>query len=164
MTQIALLNSLAGVRRRVRLLSILHGLGGVLTATVAILLATVLLDFTFNLDPILRVLVILAALGTIGYVAARQVFRPMASKLRISDVAGRIEQAFPAFDDRLRSTVEFATRPTPGSEAMKKQVVDQATQLANQIDLGAVVRPQPALGAVGIGLASVALIRSCACW
>jgi hypothetical protein len=156
MTQIALLNSLAGVRRRVRLLSILHGLGGLLSATVALLLATVLLDYTFNLDPILRVLLILAALGTIGYVAARQVFRPMAAKLRISDVAGRIEQAFPAFDDRLRSTVEFATRPTPGSEAMKQRVVDQATQLANQIDLGAVVRPQPALGAVGIGLASVA--------
>jgi hypothetical protein len=50
---------------------------------------------------------ILLALGAFAVAAARWVVRPLTSKLSLSDVAGRLENAFPQFDDRLRRTVNF---------------------------------------------------------
>src|SRR5580658_3882934 len=112
MTQIALLNSLAGVRRRVRVLSAVHGLGLVLAAAIAMLLAVVLLDYVFNFPPELRILLLIFATVGIAALAARRLVVPLAARIGVSDIAGRIEQAFPVFDDRLRSTVDFASRPT----------------------------------------------------
>jgi Domain of unknown function (DUF4175) len=157
MSQIALLSSLANVRRRVRLLSLLHGIGLLVAASVGLLLTTVFLDYLFNLPPVLRLLVILASVGCVGFVASRALLRPILAKLRLTDVAGRVEETFPAFDDRLRSVVDFAAHPTPGSDAMKDRVVAQATDLAGQIDVNAVIRPRPAYRALGAGVAAVAI-------
>ena len=57
-----LLDHLQGVRRKVRVLSILFGVGIVVAAAAGLLLATVLLDYMLNLPAIPRVIVILAAL------------------------------------------------------------------------------------------------------
>ncbi|HUB27716.1 MAG TPA: DUF4175 family protein [Tepidisphaeraceae bacterium] len=157
MTQIALLNSLAGVRRRVRLLSAVHGLGLLLAATIAALLALVLLDYLFNFPPGLRILLLIFAAIGICVLAVRRLALPLAARLGVSDIAGRIEQAFPVFEDRLRSTIEFTSRPTDGSEAMKRRVADQTSELAEKMNIAAVVQPRPAIRAMSLALAAMAI-------
>ena len=63
----------------------------------------------------------------------------MLARLSLSDVAGRLEQAFPEFNDRLRSTVDFVRADIPGSDAMKQLVVGEATAMAGRLDLGKAV-------------------------
>ncbi len=65
------------------------------------------------------------------------------SRLGLSDVAGRLEHAFPDFKDRLRSTVDFVTKGTAGSEIMKSRVVAEATELARRFDLNSAIQTKP---------------------
>src|SRR4051812_48858677 len=104
-----LLGTLHSFRRRVRLLSIAAGAGISLAAAVVLLLVTVLLDYALNLPAVPRIVVIVAALVGCGYALFQYVVRPLLAKLSISDVAGKLESAFPQFDDRLRSTVAILT-------------------------------------------------------
>jgi hypothetical protein len=158
MSETLLLNSLQSVRKRVRLLSLVHGLGVLLSAIVGLLLATVLVDFILNLPPVPRLILIAAAAFSVGTVFWKQVARPLMARLPLGDVAGKIEQTFPVFDDRLRSVVDFAAHPTNDeSDAMKRRVVAQTTALAGHVDVRQVVRQQPAWRALGTGMAALIL-------
>lgn len=139
----ALINTLESLRRRVRLLSVMYGLGMVVAAAAGLLLATVLLDYLLNLPPIPRIILMLAALFCLMRVLMRWVVRPAMSRLGLSDVAGRLEHAFPDFKDRLRSTVDFVTKGTAGSEIMKSRVVAEATELARRFDLNSAIQTKP---------------------
>src|SRR5438477_4371354 len=113
-----LLNSLEGIRRRVRVLGVLYGLGIVLAAAVGLLLIVVGLDYLLNLPAGPRVAAMILALGALGYALYRWIARAVMAKLHIRDVAGRLESAFPEFNDRLRSTVDFLGGQVPGSQFM----------------------------------------------
>src|SRR5687768_7925587 len=86
-----LLDSLKSVRRRVRTLSLMYGVGVLLAAAVGLLLATVLVDYLLNLPAIPRLVVILLSACALGYVLVRWIVRPMMAQLSLSDVAGRLE-------------------------------------------------------------------------
>ena len=103
----SLIEALSDIRRKVKLFSVAFGAGIVLTAAAVLLLATVLLDWLLNLPTPLRVVIVLGAVGAFAYALFTWVLRPLWARLTISDVAGRLEHAFPQFDDRLRSTVDF---------------------------------------------------------
>jgi hypothetical protein len=158
MSETVLLNSLLSVRRRVRLLSLVHGLGVLLSAVVGLLLATVLVDFILNLPAVPRLVLIAAAAFGVGTVFWKQVARPLMARLPLGDVAGKIEQTFPVFEDRFRSVVNFSAHPNNESEAMKRRVVAQTTALAGHVDVRQVVRQQPAWRALGMGLAAAVLL------
>jgi hypothetical protein len=69
------------------------------------------------------------------------------TKLSLSDVAGHLENAFPQFGDRLRSTVDF-TRPGAdfaGSKVMQDRVINEATQMAGRDDLSSALVLRPVL-------------------
>src|SRR3954471_19205204 len=123
-----LIDSLHAIRRRVNLLSIAYGVGVVLAPPVALLMATVCLDFLasyllgVNLPAGMRLLLLIGIVAALTYGAARWVLKPILARLSLSDVAGHIESVFPQFDDRLRSTVDFVQQPgdaIPGSAYMK---------------------------------------------
>ncbi|MGD0541786.1 MAG: hypothetical protein ABSB33_09740, partial [Tepidisphaeraceae bacterium] len=97
MPPVALMHTLESLRRRVRLLSMLYGVGFVVAAGSGLLLATVLLDYLLNLPPIPRIVLMLAALVCLVRFLARWVVRPAMARLGLSDVAGRLELAFPDF-------------------------------------------------------------------
>ena len=140
-----LINALEAVRRRVKLLGVLYGVGIAVAAAVGLLLFTILFDYLFNLPAWPRVVLALAALGAVGYVIARWVWTPARSKLSLSDVAGRLEAAFPQFDDRLRSTVNFANgggQPI-GSDVMQKRVMSEAAEMASRMDLSSAIVVKP---------------------
>ncbi|HEY7088171.1 MAG TPA: DUF4175 family protein, partial [Tepidisphaeraceae bacterium] len=152
-----LLDSLSGVRRRVKLLGVAYGIGILLAAAVALLLATVLLDFVLNLPATPRLVIILASLVGLGYVLIRYVAKPMLAKLSLGDVAGRLEQSFPEFNDRLRSTVNFVSSEVPGSDLMKQRVVSEASSLAERLDLGRAVVATPAYYSLASGFGAILL-------
>jgi hypothetical protein len=139
----ALIDSLESVRRRVRVMAILYGVGVVIAVAAGLLLATVLLDYLLNLPPIPRLIIMAGAVACLFYRVSRSVMRPAMSKLTLSDVAGKLERAYPEFDDRLRSTVDFVTKGTPGSVPMKNRVVSEATTLARRLKLNEAVQTRP---------------------
>src|SRR4051812_5643469 len=114
-----LIDALQGVRRRVKLLGITYGVGTALALALGLILLTVFTDYLLNLPAWPRTVLFLAALAAIAYAIARWIWQPAAAKLSLSDVAGRLERAFPQFDDRLRSTVDFAAGSSAyGSDIM----------------------------------------------
>lgn len=153
-----LLESLHAIRRRVKLLSILFGLGLALAAAIGLLLVIVLLDYALNLPAIPRLLVIVLSLSAVAVVLYRLVVRPALARTTINDIAGRLESAFPQFDDRLRSTVDFLRADLPGSQVMKEKVVFEATQLAKSTDLTGAIVTRPVWYSLSMAVGSVVLL------
>src|SRR5688572_20798859 len=117
-----LLNSLEGLRRKVKWLGVAYGVGIALAVAVAGLLGASILDYLLNLPALPRLVVALVALGAIAHVLWWYLITPAMKRVSLSDIAGKLETAFPQFDDRLRSTVNFTTGEIPGSDAMKDRV------------------------------------------
>jgi hypothetical protein len=171
-----LIDSLEAVRRRAKLLSLAYGLGIVLSAAAGLLVATILADYLLNLRAIPRLVVMAAAAAAFAFAFFRWIVRPAMARLSLSDIAGRLERAFPQFDDRLRSSLDFLRPQSPatdgnsgeggwgdggwadgGSEVMKQRVVEQTTQLASTIDLRHAVVAKPAWYSFGGAAASLLL-------
>jgi hypothetical protein len=155
-----LINSLNDLRRRVKLLSILFGVGILLASAVGILLATVFVDYVLKLPVVPRLLVAVIALFAVGYLAFRWIAKPILARFSLSDVAGHLEAVFPQFDDRLRSTVNFVQQPDsiPGSEVMKERVVTEATQLAQTVDLRRAIVTKPVWYSISSAIGAIALL------
>src|ERR1051325_3343547 len=102
-----LMQSLEGLRRRVRMLSVAFGVGVALAAAVGALIAVVLRDYVLNLPAIPRVIALIAAIAALCFVLFRWVLSPRVTRRSVRDVAARLEERFPQFNDRLRSTVDF---------------------------------------------------------
>ncbi|HEV8608143.1 MAG TPA: hypothetical protein VGQ99_22600, partial [Tepidisphaeraceae bacterium] len=153
----ALLDSLSSIRRKVRVLSVMYGVGIVLASAVGLILAAVLLDYLLNLPVVPRLMFLLAAFAGIVYTLWNYVFRPMAARLSLGDVAGRLENAFPQFDDRLRSTIDFVKADLPGSAALKDRVVGEADRMASSVNLSSALSPRPVVFSMGAGIVAVGL-------
>jgi hypothetical protein len=158
MSSTALMDSLRIVRRRVRVLGVLYGVGIAVSAAIGLFLAIVFIDYLLNLAPIPRIALSVAALWTMAYVLAKWVIAPALGKLGLSDVAGRLEDAFPQFDDRLRSTVEFLTTPTPGSQVMKDRTASQAEEMAQRLDLRRAIQTRPVWQSFAAAGGSIAIV------
>ncbi len=154
----ALIQTLEGIRRRVKAFAVTYGVGLVASVAAGLLLLTVLLDWTLNLPTPARFVLVLLALAAWAYAAAWFIVRPLRSKLSLSDVAGRLENAFPQFDDRLRSTVNFVGSDNPGSAPMQQRVAAQADALVSQIKLEDAVTTKPAWYSLAGGVGAVAFV------
>ncbi len=158
MTNDHLLTSLTTLRRQVKLLGVAFGLAIVIAIAAGGLLATILLDYLLNLPPIPRLAVMTLAGGAIFYSMMRWLARPFLSHLTLSDVAGRVESAFPEFSDRLRSTVDFARQDIPGSQFMKDRVISEAAGLAQKIDLRRALVWSPVRRALSAAILAIGLL------
>ena len=155
-----LINALEAVRRRVKLLGVVYGIGIAVAAACALLLFTVLFDYLFNLPAWPRFVLSILGLGAVAYVVARWIWTPARTRLSLSDVAGRLEAAFPQFDDRLRSTVDFADgrgRPL-GSDVMQQRVMSEAAEMASRIDLSSAIVVKPVWYSAGVAAAALLLL------
>jgi hypothetical protein len=151
----ALIGTLESLRRRVRLLSVMYGVGILVAIAAGLLLATIFLDYLLNLPPIPRIVLMVAAAACLVHFFTRWVIRPAMTNIRLSDVAGKLEHAFPDFKDRLRSSVDFLTKGTPGSEVMKNRVVAEAAELAGRFDLASAVENKPVVESFAAGGAAL---------
>ncbi len=154
-----LIESLESVRRRVRWLGFLFGVGLVLTAAVVLLLTAVAFDYLLNLPALPRLVLVLLATAGVGYALWHWIIRSLLAKLTLTDVAGRIEQTYPQFQDRLRSTVDIlGGKNLPGSKVMKQRVVSEASRLTQSLDLNQVVVVRPVWYSAGAGTVAVVLL------
>ena len=153
-----LLSTLESIRRRAKTLSVLYGLGLLVAAAAAVLVALVLVDWALNLPNWPRLVLVLAGLGALGYAFWRWVVSPLRREMSLSDVAGHVETAFPQFDDRLRSTVGFVKGGSTESTVMKDRVMAEAADLAGRVNLHEAVVAKPAYQSLAGGA------RRCCCW
>jgi hypothetical protein len=154
-----LIDALHGVRRRVKILSIVFGVGVAIACAIGLTLTVIFLDYLLDLPAIPRVALTLTALLGVAWVIVRWIGRPAAARMSLADIAGRLERAFPQFDDRLRSTVDFAGgRPIFGSEVMQQRVISEAADLAGRMDLNRAVVAKPAWYSASGGIAAILLV------
>jgi hypothetical protein len=154
-----LIESLESVRRRVRVLTFFFGVGIVATASVVLLLATLLTDYLLNLQALPRLVLIALALTGFGYALWHWVIKSILARLTLTDVAGRVEKTYPQYQDRLRSAINILTgNPMPGSEIMKQRVVSETTRLTQSLDLTRVVVTRPVWYSGGTGAAAMLLL------
>jgi hypothetical protein len=153
-----LMDSLYGVRRRVKTLSVIFGVGIVVACAAATLLTAVFLDWCFDLPPVPRLLFLGCGVGVIGWAAYQWIIRPALARLSLGEIAGRLEGAFPEFSDRLRSTVNFVNGDVPGSAAMKNRVITEATQMAQRVDLSSALVVRPVIYSAGGAIAAILVV------
>src|SRR2546421_1501636 len=139
----ALLDSLSSIRRKVRVMSVMYGVGIVLASAVGLILAAVLLDYLLNLPAVPRLMFLLAAFVGIVYTLWNYVFKPIGARLSLGDVAGGLEKAFPQFDDRLRSTGDFVRKDLPRPPLMKDRGIGEADRVAASGDFNNARKTQP---------------------
>lgn len=160
-----LIESLESVRRRVRVLGVLFGVGVTATAAVGLLMITVLADYLLNLHALPRLVLIVVALAGLLYALWHWIIRAVISRLTLNEVAGRVERTFPQYQDRLRSTVDILTGDhIPGSEIMKQRVVSEATRLTQSLDLNRVVVARPVWFSASAGAVALLVLALISTW
>ncbi len=77
---------LAGVRRRVRVLTAAYGTGRVLAAASAAAVATVALDYLLDLPSVPRVVLLAAAASAVAATIVAKLGRPLTTRLSLTEV------------------------------------------------------------------------------
>ena len=153
-----LLSSLDRLRRSAKQLSVAYGVGLVVLGVAALLVLGALADWLFRLPSVPRLIGLLATLGLLAWAVWRFVWRPASRPIGVDELAGRVEELYPQFDDRLRSSVGFLARPDLADEPLRRRTIDEARQLAGTLRLSRVLRPRGAMLSVGGAVAAVAVL------
>jgi hypothetical protein len=149
------------LRSQVRRLLALHGLSRVVGLIIPTVIVLGLADWLIHLDSIVR-LAALVGLGVLGaWLLLRYVLTPLLVRFQDLDIALRIEERWPGLNDRLASTVQFLRMAKGddrfGSPALREATVQQTLAETESIDFRQAIDSKPALRAVGLALASVAV-------
>lgn len=153
----SLFQSLQRIQRKLRTLEVLHGLGLMMLWMVGLLLGAMGLDYLLHLPAVPRLLVLMGLVAVGGYLLFRRVLLPVARPLSLGDVAGKLEKAFPEFEDRLRSAVDFADEDLSSSVSMQQMVLQQATDMARRVNLDSALVRKPVFMSLGGGAGAVLL-------
>lgn len=158
-------NRLIDLRRRVRQVLVTHGVSWLAAVLIGSMLAECLGDWLFHFDdPIVRLILGLAIAGGVVWVVWRYLLTPLSVSLSDVDLALRIEDRYPGFQDSLASSVQFlrsGADPRIGSPELQQAVVATTLGRLEDLDCSDVVDTrqvrQMASIAVGVCLATVLL-------
>jgi hypothetical protein len=161
MTPRQLESRIRALRGSLRRLLALHGLSWVLGIIVPLVIVAGLADWLFQLDSVIRATLLAALSGGLFYLAYRRVLRPLFVKFADLDIAMRIEERWPGFNDRLASTIQFlrldARDNRHGSRALREATVRQTVEEASKIDFREVIEPKPVIRALGVAASALGL-------
>lgn len=160
----SVIEQLSRLRRRIRVLSLLYGLGRLAAVSAGLLVLLVAVDYLLDLPPSMRIALMAAVLAVWLWQLFRWVLAPGMARLSLDELAGRMETAFPLFQDRLRSTINFLGHDSDDSAAMRQKVMEQATQLAAQVKLSRAVRSGPAWNLLGVGAGCIIVLLGLGAW
>ncbi|MGQ0633041.1 MAG: hypothetical protein ACT4QC_00370 [Planctomycetaceae bacterium] len=153
---------LAALRSRLRQVLLTYGLSWTAAALVAAILLVCLADWLFHLDDGgVRLILGLGVLGIGAWVAWRQLVGPLRLRLTDTDLAQRLEERYPGFQDSLVSSVQFAAAESDarlGSPDLQRAVVRQALARLEAAGGGDLIQARPARRA----LAAVAAVCAAA--
>ena len=150
---------IGSLRRRLRWLLVLYGLGWIVAAVVAAVVVLGGADYVLRFqDRGIRVIFSLVVLGVLGWTCYRFLFRGLSARLRDVELAIRLQRRFPALGDSLASAVEFLKQseddPTAGSVSLRRAVIAQTTAETDVLDFSDVLEQGPALR---VGLSAIAI-------
>jgi Domain of unknown function (DUF4175) len=148
-----IVDKLADLRCRVRMLVIVRGLCAILSSALGAAIILGLTDYVLQIqDRGLRMMISLALLGALGWACYRFFYLPAAVHFRDADLAVKLQRRFPALEDRLLSAVEFIAQdeddPTAGSPGLRRSVIARTTAETADIDFNRAVSPRPVVHAV----------------
>jgi hypothetical protein len=158
-------NHLIDLRRRVRQVLVTYGISWLAAVLIGSLLIECLGDWVFHFDdPIVRLILGLAIAGGSFWALRKHLLTPLAVQLSDVDLALRIEDRYPGFQDSLASSVQFirsGADPHIGSPELQQAVVAKALERLETLDCGDVIDTRQvrhvAAIAVGVCLATILL-------
>lgn len=155
---------LSDVRRRVRQVLATYGASWLAAAVVGSVLLVCLADWLVHFDdPVVRLIFLLGIVGGAVWVVRRHLVAPFSVHLTDTDLALRIEDRYPGFQDSLASSVEFLRAdndPRIGSPALQQAVVRKTLDRLAVLDCGDVVDAREArrLAWLAVGVCLAALV------
>jgi len=155
---------LGRIRQTVRRRLVAFGVFAVIAGGAVSLLTIVLLDWLLWLPPALRIFGLLLFVG--GFVGATYhwVVQPLRAPLGIDEIAGTLEECFPALRDRLSSTVNFLRRFREGaSNDLMQEVIARTDEVLDRVPLERALASGPvavrgALCALSCGVLAVVVL------
>lgn len=137
-----LLNRLAVVRRRFRLVTIVSGVCAVAAFAIGVAVMIGLFDYGNQLPRLLRATGLVAILAGAGALVFRLLIDPLAKRSDNLSLALRIEELHPELNDALASTIQFLEQPnapSAGESAMRDRAIEKATKQAASFDFFAIL-------------------------
>ncbi|HEY2251105.1 MAG TPA: hypothetical protein VGH74_08595, partial [Planctomycetaceae bacterium] len=158
-------NHLIELRRRVRHVLLTYGVSCLAAVLIGSMLAECLGDWIFHFDdPIVRLILGLAIVGSVIWVFRKHLLSPLKVQLSDVDLALRIEDRYPGFQDSLASSVQFirsGADPRIGSPELQQAVVATTLGRLERVDCNDVIDTRQvrrtATLAVGVCLATILL-------
>ena len=155
--------ALESLRRRVTLLGLARGLGLLALVACGLVVAGAALDYLLRLPGVPRLVLLAGAAGLLAWLAYRHVVRPVRRAPGIGDVAGRVEEHFPQFGDRLRSGLTFLRDPAGvDRDPLRRRAVEEAGEVAGTVRLADVFDNRPALTYAVGGVAAITIVAALA--
>ncbi|MBT7170428.1 MAG: hypothetical protein HN909_01525, partial [Phycisphaerales bacterium] len=141
--QQTLLDKLAGLRRAIRTRLILEAFARLLLALAALVAVTFTFDYVMHLDRLQRGVFLGLGVAAVVWVVIRRLVRPLTVDLDDESLALLVENRYPSLGDRLISALQFRQRETAIAVGMSGSMIDvvvnQANDLASQLEFGKVV-------------------------
>ena len=134
---------LSSLRRALTGRLAIEGLAWTVTALVALVFATLALDYMLRLERPLRVTIMAMALVGVAYVIWRTLIQPLRVPMGSKDLALLVESRFAQLGDRLVSAVVFSGRGEAelvgASPAMVAHMAAEANAMAKPLEFGEIV-------------------------
>jgi hypothetical protein len=156
-----LTRQLERLRGRLRGISVAGGIGLTAFVTALLLGAALLLDLAFALPSGLRTGLLLGGIVVFVAMTAWTVVLPLIRLIREDELAAFVETAYPEFDERLLSAIEFASEPeqTERSPVMQQWMLEQTVELAREVEFADAIDARPAVRRCWLGtVAMIALL------
>jgi len=162
-----LLAQLRGMRRRIRTLFALDGIGRLMAAVPPAILAAILLDYLIKFPPLFRMAMLLGIIALAAIVVVRHLWRPMRTVFGAGDVAIELEGRFPELDDRLATTVNFLEKPDDRvgeSDELREAVISETLDATIGMRFQKALKPRPLVLMFVLGLVVTAGIALLGAW
>lgn len=140
-----ILNRLASLRRKVRVLDGWQGVCALLGLILGVGVLVGTLDYFAHLPSLVRAVCLVGLLVGSGAVAYRYLIRPFARPCDDLTLALRVEEAYPELNDSLASTVQFLLQSPAdqerlgGSEALRQKTMKETIDKAAGLDFARIL-------------------------
>ncbi len=158
--QTSLLERIAQLRQRLRLMLGLHAVGLVVSAVLWLVLLLTFADYLLHFPGILRLVLLLLAATAVVALAVRQVLR-IRRPIPDSLLASRVEISASMTEDEILSAVDFLKRRELRGNAMAGQAIAAAENSARQLNFAGALNWKPVwkMGMIAlVELAAIVLI------
>ncbi len=150
---------LGRLRGKVKWIQGLAGIGRLVLITLAVLLATYVLDRSLRLPLAVRAVLVVASIATVVFAIRRVLVRPLRRTYLDDDLASGVEALHPELRDRIRSTLDFQSALDRGdlaeSPAMAQHVIDETLRDIESVSFRGVARIRRAVPWLAAALVAV---------